>query len=127
MRASPGSQQPESVSHWFLFGEDHFAVANINSNAVPRDKIAPDNVLCQRILDPVLNRPTQWPGPIDRVIAQIRNAIQDGVCDFEIQLVILQTATQQGNLNIGDSPDLCTAQWLEYHRLIDAVDKFRTE
>ena len=53
--------------------------------------------------------------------------IQCGVSEFDLHAAILQSLEQAAGLDPGDLTDLCAAQRMEHHRVVNAIDEFWTE
>ena len=83
--------------------------------------------LKQRILELLLYRTLQRPRPVYRVEPDLYQLVHESIADLELELALRQTRPQPGELYRRDTTDLRLQQRVEHHRLVDTVDKLRTE
>ena len=75
------------------------------------------------LLDITLQRPCT----VDRIISIVHDILHSFLRQTDGQLLILQTSVQIGNDQMNDTADIIFGQRLEQDRLIQTVQKFRTE
>ena len=75
------------------------------------------------LLDITLQRPCT----VDRIISIVHDILHSFLRQTDGQLLILQTSVQIGNDQMNDAADIVLGQRLEQDRLIQTVQKFRTE
>ena len=80
-------------------------------------------MLCQGILQLLLNRALERPRAVDRIEADLDQLAHKRIADLQTELTLREPRTESVQLNGGNTPNLLLAQRVKHHRLVHAVDE----
>jgi len=99
----------------------------IDLDRIARFVFAGQDLLRQRVFQPMLDGPFQRSGAVDRVEAGCAEQVERGIGDLKTDVAIGQAAFQVADLDAGDLADLFAVQWVEHDDFVDSVDEFGPE
>src|SRR5262249_17598317 len=109
LEVEPAARLPADV--------DGRAVADRRSDALPG----------QGRLDLLLDGALERPGPVDRVVAAVREIVTRRLAELEREVAIRQTECEPAELDVDDLPYVLAVERVKDDDVVDAVQKLRTE
>src|ERR1700761_5778048 len=99
----------------------------IHNDRISRLEAPFEYLLCQRILQLLLDRTLQGARTIHRIETDIAQKLQRLVADLHLQLALRQTLFEIHQLDLRNGLDLLLVQRTEHDQLIESIDELGTE
>ena len=85
------------------------------------------DLLCQRILDLLLDRALERPRPVNRIETGFGELVARLVRKTDAHITIGEPVVQVAQLYVDDLPNVLAAKWVEHDDVVNAIDELGTE
>src|SRR5690242_13674211 len=118
-----------SLLHYACTGlfELQAAVAGVDDNGVALAETAFEHLQRKRVEHASLDGPLQRTGTVRRVIPLLDELVFRGIGQADVNLALLESLQQSGNLDVDDALDVLTSKRMEEDHLVDPVEELGPE
>src|SRR6516165_9790824 len=107
--------------------EEKLAVACIDTHRVTLREPTLEQLPRQRILEQLLDRTLERPGPVRRIPSRFRDELPPGIGDLELDAALRKPRAKTVELQLDDLSELLAGEPLEDDHLIDPIQELRTK